>query len=201
MNRNKITRATYNNAAKNYQDKVMGMDLYDDTYDLICKLIEKDNAEIFEVASDPGNVTKYLLSNRPDLKITGSDIAPKMIELAEENNPAASFILMDCRDIAKLDRNFDAVVCGFCMPYLTKEECRKLIADSSKLLSPNGLLYFSTMEDDYEKSGFESTSFSGPDQVYIYYHQAEYLINCLTEYGFQLIDLQRKTVLRQMVLF
>jgi len=56
--RNEVTVGTYNNAAKNYQDKVMGMDLYDDTYDMFCNLIEKKNAEIFEFASGPGNVTK-----------------------------------------------------------------------------------------------------------------------------------------------
>jgi len=177
---------------KNYQDKVMGMDLYDDTYDMFCNLIEKKNAEIFEIASGPGNVTKYLLSKRPDFKITGSDIAPNMNKLAKINNPKADFLLMDCRDIEKLGRKFDAIMCGFCMPYLSKEECRKLISDTSKLLNPNGLLYFSTMEDDYDKSGFETTSFSGPDQVYIYYHQADYLMDCLTDNGFQIIEMQRK---------
>lgn len=190
--RNEVTFGTYNNAAKNYQDKVMGMDLYDDTYDMFCNLIEKKNAEIFEFASGPGNVTKYLLSKRPDFKITGSDIAPNMNKLAKINNPKADFLLMDCRDIEKLGRKFDAIMCGFCMPYLSKEECRKLISDTSKLLNPNGLLYFSTMEDDYDKSGFETTSFSGPDQVYIYYHQADYLMDCLTDNRFQIIEMQRK---------
>lgn len=192
MDRNDVTFSTYNSAAKNYEDKVMGMHLYDDTYDMLCELIEKKNATIFEIASGPGNVTKYLLSKRPDFKISGSDIAPNMIELAKKNNPTADFQLMDCRDIASLDRTFDAIVCGFCMPYLSKEECAKLIQDASKLLKDNGLLYFSTMEDDYAKSGFEATSFSGQDQVYIYYHQADYLTNCLTESGFQIINMQRK---------
>ena len=83
-------------------------------------------------------------------------------------------------------------MCGFCMPYLSKDECRKLITDSSKLLESRGLLYFSAMEDDYSKSGFETTSFSGQDKVYIYYHQADFLTECLTKNGFQIIDLQRK---------
>lgn len=191
-NRNEVTFSTYNNSAKNYQDKVMGMDLYNDTYDLLCELIEKENTEIFEIASGPGNVTKHLLSKRPDFKITGSDIAPNMIELAKINNPTANFQIMDCRDIEQLDRTFDAIVCGFCMPYLSKKECAKLIRDSSKLLNANGLFYFSTMEDDYDKSGFETTSFSGSDQVYIYYHQADYLSNCLLENGFEILDFRRK---------
>lgn len=192
MDRNEVTQGTYNRAAKNYQDKVMGMDLYDDTYDTFCKLIEKKNPDIFEIACGPGNITRYLLSKRPDFNLTGSDLAPNMIELAKINNPKADFQVMDCRDIGSLDRKFDAIVCGFCMPYLSKKECGKLIMDTSMLLHAKGLLYFSTMEDDYKKSGFETTSFSGSDKVYIHYHQEDYLSNCLTESGFQIIELQRK---------
>ncbi len=192
MDRNKITFNTYNNAAENYQDKVMDMDLYDDTYEMFCELIEKKNADIFEIACGPGNVTKYLLSSRPDLNIIASDIAPNMIKLAKKNNPTADFLAMDCRDILELDRKFDAVMCGFCMPYLTKEESAKLIKDISKLLHSDGLLYFSTMEDDYNKSGYEKTSFSGQNQVYIHYHQADILLECLKKYGLQIINFQRK---------
>ena len=83
-------------------------------------------------------------------------------------------------------------MCGFCMPYLSKEECEKLIYDSSKLLNNSGLLYISTIEDDYEKSGYELTSFSGKNRVYIYYHQAKFLSECLKKYGYEIIDLQRK---------
>ncbi|WP_124981236.1 class I SAM-dependent DNA methyltransferase [Nonlabens xiamenensis] len=183
---------TYNNAAEQYQNKFMQMDLYNDTFDKFCCLIQKENAEIFEIATGPGNVTKYLNLKRPDFKIFGIDLAPNMIELAKKNNPDSEFNVMNCKDIDKLDRKFDAIMCGFCMPYLSKEECAKLIADSSELLSRNGLLYFSTMEDDYNKSGFETTSFSGQDRVYIYYHQEEYLSDCLTQNGFEIAELERK---------
>jgi ubiquinone/menaquinone biosynthesis C-methylase UbiE len=191
-NRSKESVEIYNKAAKNYQEKVMGIDLYNDTYDKFCALIDKKNPEILEVACGPGNVTKYLYSKRLDFKILGIDLAPSMIELAKINNPKADFKVMDCRNIEKLDKIFDAILCGFCMPYLSKQECNKMIADFSKLLKPEGVLYFSTMEDDYDKSGFETTSFSGQDRVYIYYHQADFLTECLISSGLNIIDFQRK---------
>jgi ubiquinone/menaquinone biosynthesis C-methylase UbiE len=191
-NRSKESVETYNKAAKNYQEKVMGIDLYNDTYDKFCALIDKKNPEILEVACGPGNVTKYLYSKRIDFKILVIDLAPSMIELAKINNPQADFKVMDCRNIEKLDKIFDAILCGFCMPYLSKQECNKMIADFSKLLKPEGVLYFSTMEDDYDKSGFETTSFSGQDRVYIYYHQADFLTECLISSGLNIIDFQRK---------
>jgi predicted TPR repeat methyltransferase len=192
VDRTKITIATYNKAAKSYQDRFMEMDLYHDTFDTFCALITNRDPKVFEIACGPGNVTKYLLSKREDLSLLAIDLAPNMIELAKRNNPSADFQVMDCRDIDQLKNRFDAIMCSFCMPYLSKEECAKLIADSSKLLNPNGVVYFSTMEDDYSKSGFETTSFSGQDKVFIYYHQADYLKDCLRANGLQIIDLQRK---------
>ncbi|MDN3620179.1 methyltransferase domain-containing protein [Polaribacter undariae] len=192
IERNKESVETYNKSASNYQDKFMKMDLYNDTFDTFCELIEDENSKILEIASGPGNVTKYLLGKKPDLKILGIDLAPNMIEFAKENNPKAEFKVFDCREISKIELQFDGIMCGFCMPYLSKEECEKLIYDASKLLNSSGLLYISTMEDDYEKSGYELTSFSGENRVYIYYHQAEFLSECLKKYGYEVIDLQRK---------
>ena len=81
-------------------------------------------------------------------------------------------------------------MCGFCLPYLSKEESIKLIEDAAELLKPHGVFYVSTMEDDYSKSGFKTSS--GGDQAYMYYHQADYLTEALQENGFNIIDLQRR---------
>lgn len=187
-----ITIETYNKSAKNYQNKFMKMGLYNDTYEQFCKLIEQENPQIFEIGVGPGNITQYIQSIRPDFNIYGIDLAPNMIELARRNNPQVEFDIIDCRNIDKIDRKFDAILCGFCTPYLSKDECAKLINDSSQLLNSKGLFYLSTMEDDYSKSGFETTSFSGDDSVYIYYHQADFLLKCLAQSGLELINLQRK---------
>lgn len=192
MDNYKETIETYDKSAKNYQDKFMDMDLYNDTYDKFCDLIDKQNPDILEIASGPGNITRYLLSKRPDFKILGIDLAPSMIDLARLNIPRADFEVMDCRNIDRLDRLFDAIMCGFCIPYLSKEDCDKLIKDCTNLLNQSGLVYISTMEDDYSKSGFETTSFSGENRVFIYYHQADYLTYCLQKYGFEIVDIIRK---------
>ena len=97
---------------------------------------------------------------------------------------------MDCRDISMIDKKYDAIMCGFCLPYLSREESVKLISDASGLLKSSGVLYLSTMEDDNSKSGFKRSD-SG-DQMYINYHQADYLTNALKENDFKIIDLERK---------
>ncbi len=185
MDVTKMAVDVFNRGADAYRDKFM--DLYHDTFDLFCSSIAKKNPNILDIACGPGNITKYLLKKRPDFKIWGIDLAPNMIRLAKENNPAADFQLMDCRDIGTLDKTFDGIMCGFCLPYLSKEEAIKLISDASKLLNPEGVLYLSTMEDDDSKSGIQTSS-SG-DQVFTYYHQSGYLTGALKENSFEIIDL------------
>jgi ubiquinone/menaquinone biosynthesis C-methylase UbiE len=189
MDKTKIAVEVFDKCASLYQDKFMNVDMYGDTFDFFCKAIKKENAELLELACGPGNVTKYLLEKRPDLKILGTDLAPKMIELAKINNPNAEFQLMDSRDIAKSNKKYDAIMCGFLLPYLSKEETMVLISDASKILNEKGLLYISTMEDDYSKSGFKKGSTG--DEIFMHYHQADYLKDALHKNGFEIIKLER----------
>lgn len=186
----KITFQTWNKIASIYQDKFMNLDIYNDTYDLFCDKIEKINPQVLEIGCGPGNITRYILSKRPDLKIYGIDIAPNMIKLAKENNPTANFKVMDCREIEFLTKTYDAILCGFCMPYLSENDCNKLIKDSTTLLNSNGVLYFSTIEGDYSRSGYEAGS-SG-DKVYVYYHSESYLKKLLELNNVDLICIIKK---------
>ncbi len=190
MDRYKITFETWNKIASLYQEKFMELDLYDDSYDIFCNEITMSNPRILEIGCGPGNITKYLFSTRPDFKIEAIDIAPNMIKLAKENNPNAHFSVMDCREINKLTGRFDAIMCGFCLPYLSKEDSLKLIKDSYGLLNEGGVFYFSAIEDDYLKSGFETGS-SG-DKTYVYYHEEKYLKEALGDNGFEQISVIRK---------
>ncbi len=190
MNKIKTAKEIFNHYAIDYQNKFMNVDLYQHSFDLFCNNIPKENAEILEIACGPGNITKYLLNIRPDFKILGIDLAPNMIELARINNPGAKFEVMDCRDIGLLPNKYDAIMCGFCLPYLSKEETINLINDATLRLKSDGVLYISTMEDDYSKSGIQTNSYG--DQIYMYFHQADYLTQALQANGFKIIDLTRQ---------
>ena len=182
MDRYKETFETWNKVAAIYQDKFMDLDLYNNTYDFICNSITKDKAKLLEIGCGPGNITKYLLSARPDFDIFGIDIAQNMIELAKKNNPKASFAVMDSRNIDDIKTKFDGIVCGFCLPYLSPSDSLKLISDCYKLLNKNGLIYISFVEGDPNKSGFQIGS-SG-DRIYFYYHNLDDLKTQLFENKF-----------------
>lgn len=190
MDNSKLAATIFNKYASEYSEKYMDVSLYHDSFDVFCSEIKKGAASVLELACGPGNITKYLLHKRPDLNIHGVDLAPNMIALAQKNNPAGKFEVMDCRQINTLNTSYDAIMCGFCLPYLTKTEALQLISDCGALLNPGGVIYISTMEDYHDKSGFKKGSKG--DEIFMNYHEAPYLINALEETGFKLILVDRK---------
>lgn len=182
MDRYQETFATWNNVAQLYQDKFMDIPLYHESYDFICENVAKPNAVILEIGCGPGNITQYLLARRPDFHIHGIDIAPKMIELAAKNNPTARFTVMDARKVGELNMDADAIVCGFCLPYLSEDDARQLIESARSILPPQGLFYISFLEGDPRLSGFQTGS-SG-DRTYFYYHTLERIEQNLRINGF-----------------
>jgi cyclopropane fatty-acyl-phospholipid synthase-like methyltransferase len=155
MDKYKETFDTWNKVASVYQEKFMNLDLYNETYDFICNSIDKREAKLLEIGCGPGNITRYLLSKRPDFNIFGVDIAPNMIELARVNNPSASFEVMDARQIGDLRTKYDAVISGFCLPYLSQTESTEFIFNAYRLLNENGLIYISFVEGNPNKSDFQ----------------------------------------------
>lgn len=160
----------FNTYALEYQDKYMDVGLYGDSFDYFCDQL-KIGADILDVACGPGNISRYLLNRRPDFRLLGIDLAPKMIELAQNNNPEAVFKVMDGRNIGQLEQKFDAILCGFCLPYLSGAESLKLIQDASNLLNEGGVFYISTMEGDYSTSGLQKNSKG--DMLYQYFYEAD----------------------------
>lgn len=194
MDKNRIAVEAFDQFAQAYQAKYMAQDLYQDALDLFCTHLTIRGAAILELACGPGNITSYLLSKRPDLRILATDLSPKMLALAQANNPTVECRLLDCRKTAHLPDLYDAVVCGFGLPYLSKDESIQLIADVNRRLRPAGLCYLSTMEDDYEKSEWKGPSSGGDTRVFIHFHQADYLTEALEKCGFIIVDLQRQAV-------
>jgi len=170
----------------------MDFELYHDTFDAFCNLVKIKNASVLEIGCGPGNISKYLLNKRPDFNLLGIDIAPTMIALAKNNNPMAEFKILDAKNISEIKLKFNATMCGFILPYLDKEDVFKLITNISNLLEPQGIIYLSTMEDNYSKSKLISSSSDKNTGLFTYYHQADYLVEALQKEGFKIEVLKRK---------
>jgi 2-polyprenyl-3-methyl-5-hydroxy-6-metoxy-1,4-benzoquinol methylase len=189
QDKSQIAINVFDKLADLYQEKYMDVSAYHKSFDFFCDSIQKEKAEILELACGPGNITKYILQKRPDFNILGTDLAPKMIALAKENNPSANFQILDSRKINTLTKKFNGIMCGFCFPYLDKSEVDDLISDASQSLHANGIIYLSTMEEDYSKSGL--TKGSTGDEIFIHYYLEKDLTVILQKNNFEILGITR----------
>ena len=191
--RSSAAAALFNKYAKEYQERFGDTSAYHESFDAFCDAVKHKDASILELACGPGNITSYLLRKRPDFKILATDLSPNMLKVAKQHNRAAEFTLMDCRELLKLNRKFDGIVMGFCLPYLSMEETQKLFQDAASMLISGGAVYISTMEDDYAKSGFQKSSKG--DEIFMHFYTEELLSGMLKQSGLEITWKQRKITL------
>jgi len=170
---------------KEYMDKFMEVTLYKDTF---AYLLEKlpPGAAVLELGCGPGNIVKYLSTQRPDLKFLGIDLAPQMIRAAKKQNPGAAFRRLDIRHAGQIKGPFSAVLAPFCIPYLSYHDLVRLFTDLGHLVAEGGLVYLSCMEGAKGKQGFEKTSFTAGSELYISYYRREDMERLLQEKGFEI---------------
>lgn len=167
----------------------MDLTLYDDSYQEFCDLLPPGRARVLDAACGPGNVSRYLMAQRPDLDLLGIDLAPRMVQLAREAVPSAHFVVHDFRRLADLHRRFDGIICAFGLPYLAPDEAKSFIGAAGDALEPGGALYLSTMLGKREESGFQSCSTG--DLIYINYSSEDELVCSLQACGFEVTTRKR----------
>ncbi len=190
MDPNQISIDTFNDLARLYQEKYFHLKDYDDSYALFCDHVLPLGAEVLELGCGPGNITKYLLTKRPDFKMLATDAAPNMVELAKQNNPSAEVRVMDARELNTLLQTFDAMVLGFCLPYLNKDDVKQLFDEAYRILNHHACIYLSTIEGEYENSA-KTTSASTGRSAYTYYYNEELLKELYKPERFELISTNR----------
>lgn len=180
----------FDSGSKEYAKKYMDISLYKSSLDVFRNSIKKDRAELLELGCGPGNITNYIAAKQPNYNILSTDVASKMLELARKNVPTATFVEMDARRISDLNGTFDGIICGFCLPYLNKDEAIQIIHDAANILNEEGILYISTMEGDYNTSALTKSS-SGEYELFIHYHEFEYLDQAIKDVGLFLLKTER----------
>ena len=186
MNHYQETFNTWDKVAQLYAEKFMDLTIYNHTYDFLLNQLKVENATLLELGCGPGNVSKYLKKQNKLLSITGIDVSPNMIQIAKQNLPTSNFEVMDVREVGKLNGQFNAIVCGFVIPYLNKKDCKKLFNDCLNLLESNGLFYLSFVHGNPSKSGFISGS--NGNRTFFYYFDKEEVEKSLIDLGFKLLE-------------
>lgn len=173
----------WSQVANQYEEKFMNLNIYDDSYDLFCDWIKVSSPTILEIGCGPANILKYISNKILDADIFGIDYSDKMIELAKKNVPIGKFEVMDCRDIYKIEDKFDAIISGFCLPYLNSKEINNFLSSVNNLLKNEGIFYLSFVEGNSEDSKFQTSSTG--HQLFFNFHLLEDIQLKLKKLGFE----------------
>jgi SAM-dependent methyltransferase len=170
--------------ATQYAQRFSDIEPYRHGVDRFCELITNQRPRILELACGPGNFTRYIKQRIPQSNYLATDLAPRMLAIAQDQVKDAEFMLMDMRRLADIPGEFDAIFCSFGLPFLSQADTLKLIGDCAHKLLPGGVLYLSTMEGDESQADFEFTSFSGNSTIFFNYHREVDLKKALRDHGF-----------------
>lgn len=193
------TIETWDKCAALYQERFMDLTLYDESYSVFLSLLAATVAEtesqalemqhVLDVGCGPGVIAKYILANATAhglhrIHVTGTDAAPSMIDLAQQQFPEATWLAINARDLRSsfAPGQFAGVVVGFCIPYIDDAGVDSLFADLRQLLKTQGLLYVSFVVGDRAQSGFKSNKKG--DRALFFYRDADDVARRLRDSGF-----------------
>jgi len=191
---NENAKNIFNSCAQEYQEKFMDVSAYKKGLrSFINTIPNKNSASILEIGCGPGNITSFILNHLPSSKILATDIAPNMLALAQKNNPSITVQELNANNISEINSIFDAIVIGFCFPYLSKKEIEQLAPTLYKLLDKNGVIYISTIKGEYQNSGFIKPSTGNSKGAYTYFYSLTYLTEIFKQFNFSIIDFEEVT--------
>jgi cyclopropane fatty-acyl-phospholipid synthase-like methyltransferase len=178
--------ATWDKLASLYEEKFMQLDIYHKTYDRFAALLPH-SAHILELGCGPGIIGSYLLAHHPTFQFLGTDVSPSMIELARKNVPLAQFQTLDCRDILTLQSSYNGILAGFVIPYLTINDCRRLILDCSEMMEERGIFYLSYVASEENESEIKTNSQG--DRMYFQNYSDESILQMLEVAHFKVVEI------------
>lgn len=92
-----------------------------------------------------GGVKSKFLTDK-GFQVTGIDFAPNFIKIAKEEVPEAEFRVLDIRDIASLEKQFDGIVLQAVLLHFSKKEIPDILKNIIAKLKTNGILFISVKE-------------------------------------------------------
>lgn len=141
----------------------------------------KPQTKILDLGCGTGiPIGKYFKDNNFD--VTGVDSSSEMLKLARKYDPNGRFIRSDMREIS-LNEKFDAIIAWHSFFHLSQNEQRKMFIIFAKHLNDNGILVFTSGEEDGEVWGDNG----GQMLYHASLSQGEYK-SLLKRHGFYLLE-------------
>lgn len=188
LDKTQKTIIAYNKLSEMYAYKYMNYDVYIKKIKEFTEYLEEED-NILDLCCGPGNVGRQLVLCGKDITITGIDLSEKMLEIAKQNVPDATFYCQDIRTIDFSKDSFDAIMLSFCIVHLTDDEAEQLIERAAGYLRRGGKLYLSFIEGT--EKGFETTVFS-KEAIFFNYYLTEEIELLLKRNGIEIFRISKQ---------
>lgn len=136
---------TYDKVAAKYAEKFMS-ELDGKPLDrLLLRSFYEDNKDkgpFIDLGCGPGQTTKFL-ADCGCTDITGTDLSPRMIEIAKELNPAINFEVADMLDLKYDTNSFGAATGFYCIVHFDYPALKTAFEQINRILKPGGQLLIS----------------------------------------------------------
>jgi SAM-dependent methyltransferase len=93
---------------------------------------------VLDVGCGPGHVGRHLASH--GLVVTGIDLSPAMVAVAQKLNPAIEFATADMRALPWDDASIAGIVAFYSVIHIPRPEVPKVLAEFRRVLAPEGRL-------------------------------------------------------------
>ena len=177
---NDFVKQGYNKAAEHY---AASRDQFENTkyLDKLNALLSS-NSHILDIGCGAGKpIDSYFVSKGHS--VTGIDLSEKMIDLARENVPEASYKVQDMTQLKENDYSVDAVVSFYAIFHTPRETHQELFKKINSFLPTNGLLLVSMGSSEWEG---KEENFHGIDMYWSHY-DAKKNRKIVENSGFQVI--------------
>src|SRR5829696_8588621 len=124
--------------AKNLVGVLESMPVERAMLDLFAEMTLAVGAEVADVGCGTGRLLPYLASR--GLSPCGVDLSPKMVEVAQRENPGFEYQAADLRKLPFEDASLAGVVCWFSLIYLAPDARVPAFAELARVVKPGGYL-------------------------------------------------------------
>jgi SAM-dependent methyltransferase len=136
-----VTRNAYDTVAETYADQVPSR-FESDTMavgrGMLAAFAAQVSGPVMEVGCGPGHVTAYLA--KLGLDVSGTDLSPRMIEIARKTYPDLLFDVASMTGLAPADGSLGGIVSWWSLLHLPPEVVPVAFAEFHRVLATGGLL-------------------------------------------------------------